>query len=172
MIGVLLADSKKRITNRATLTATDQGKIAVKLKRGWSLKFHFKLRTNTWKLPTWKVEAFMGPSKQQERPKTYRDTKLCSTPVDSIRNQNISVSSFSSAGSKLNSTWDQCKKQTLHQKSLQRQRNFSILFAEHGKSSTFKFAGTSKSQTLGKLASRCILKSTSSHSFLPFNTTQ
>ena len=140
----------------------------------------------------WKEEAFMGPSKQQERSKTYRDTKLCSTPMDSIRNQNISFSSFSSAGSKLNSTWVQYKKETLHQKSLLRQRNFNILSAEHGKNSTFKFPGTSKSQTLVELASRCtlhrrgcltnslcdrecsrcILKSSSSYSFIPFNTNQ
>ena len=117
------------------MTATDQGQIAVKLERGWSLKFHFKLRANTWKLPTWKVETFMAPSKQQERSKTYRDTKLCSTPVDRIRNQNISLLSFSSARSKLNSTWVQYKKQTLHQKSLLCQRNFNILSVEHGKSS-------------------------------------
>ena len=139
----------------------------MKLERGWSLKFHFKLRTNTWKLPTWKVEAFMGPNKQQERPKTYRDTKLCSTPVDSIRNQNISLLSFSSAGSKLNSTWVQYKKQT----SVKRvcYVKGTLTFSQR---STFEFPGTSKSQTLGKIASRCILKPTSSYSFLPFNTSQ
>ena len=76
------------------MTATDEGNItvtdfAVKLERGWSLRFHFKLRTNTWKFPMWKVEAFMGPSKQQERSKAYRDAKLFSTSVDNTRNLNI-----------------------------------------------------------------------------------
>ena len=46
------------------------------------------LRTNTWKLPMWKMEAFIGPVKQQERFKTYRAAKLCSTSVGNTRNQN------------------------------------------------------------------------------------
>ena len=53
--------------------------------------------------------SFMGPGKQQERSKTHRDAKLCSTTVDNTRNQNkltfSSLSSFSSSGSKLNSTY-------------------------------------------------------------------
>ena len=146
----------------------------MKLERGWSSRFHFQLRTNTWKLPVWKVEAFMGPGKQQERSKTYRDAQLCSTSVDNTRNQNELPLSFSSSGSKLNSTLVQYKKQTLHQKSLLRYSNCNILSVERKKleKSTFEFPSTSKSQTLGKLTSRCLLKSTSSYGFLPFNTSQ
>ena len=137
----------------------------MKLERGWSSRFHFKLRTNTWKLPMWKVEAFMGPGKQQERSKTYRDAKLCSTYVDNTRNQNKLLSSFSSSGSKLNATLVQYKKQTGHQNSLLLNSNCNILSVERNKleKSTFEFPSTAKSQTLGKLASRWVLKSTSSY---------
>ena len=146
----------------------------MKLERGWSSRFHFKLRTNTWKLPMWKVEDFMGPGKQQERSKTYRDAKLCSKSVDNTRNQNKLTSSFSSSGSKLHSTLVQYKKQTLNENSLLYHSNCNILSVERNKleKSTFKFPSTAKSQTLGKLASRCVLKSTSSYRFLPFNTSQ
>ena len=75
-----------------------------------------------------------------------------------------SLSSFSSSGSKLNSTLVQYKKQTLHQNSLLHHSNCNILSVERNKleKSTFEFPSTAKSQTLGKLASRCVLKSTSS----------
>ena len=78
--------------------------------------------------------------------------------------------SFSSSGLKLNSTLVQYKKQTLHQKSLLRYSNCNILSVERNKleKSTFEFPSTAKSQTLGKLTARCILKSTSSYGFLPF----
>ena len=115
----------------------------------------------------------MGPVKHQERSKTYRDAKLCSTSVDNARNQTNSLLSFSSSGSKLNSTLVQYKKQTLHQKSLLRYSNCNILSVERNKleKSTFEFPSTAKSQTLGKLTSRCILKSTINfllRGFLPF----
>ena len=94
LVGFSLADSKKRITNnRATqrlrlIRTNHSSDFAVKLERRWSSRFHFKLRTNTWKLPMWKVEAYIGPGKQQERSKTYRDAMLCSISVDNTRNQN------------------------------------------------------------------------------------
>ena len=146
----------------------------MKLERGWSSRFHFKLRTNTWKFPMWKVEAFMGPGKQQERSKSSRDAKLCSTSVDNTRSQKNSLSSFSSSGSKLNSTLVQYKKQTLHQNSLLRHTNCKILSVERNKleMSTFQFPSIAKSQTLVKLALRCVLKLTSSYRFLPFNASQ
>ena len=43
---------------------------------------------DTMKLPMWKVEAFIGPGKQQEGSKTYSDAKLCSTSMDNTRTQN------------------------------------------------------------------------------------
>ena len=102
----------------------------------------------------------MGPGKQQERSKTYRDAKLCSTSVDNTRNQNELTFKLS-LGSKLNSTLVQYKKQTLHQKSLLRYSNFNIRSVERNKleKSTFEFPRTAKSQTLSKLTARCVLKS-------------
>ena len=81
-----------------------------------------------------------------------------------------SLSSFSSSGSKLNSTLVQYKKQTLYENSLLHHSNCNILSVERNKleKSTFEFPSTAKSQTLGKLTSRCILRSTSSYGFLPF----
>ena len=146
----------------------------MKLERGWSSRFYLKLRTNTWKLPIWNVEAFIGPGKQQERFKIHRDAKLCSISVDNTRNQKNSLLSFSSSGSKLNSTLVQYKRQTLHQQSLLRHSNCNILSVERNKleKCTFEFPSTAKSQTLSKLASRCVLRSSSSYRFLPFNTSQ
>ena len=145
------------------------------MEKGWSSRFHFKLRANTWKLPMWKVEAFMGPGKQQERSETYRDAKLYSTSVDNTRNQKqLTLKLQFLAGSKLNSTLVLYKKQTLHQNSFLRHSNCNTLSVERNKleKSTFEFPSTAKSQTLGKLASMCVLNSTSSYRFLPFNTRQ
>ena len=85
-----------------------------------------------------------------------------------------SLSSFSSSGSKLNSTLVQYKKETLHQNSLLCHTNCNILSVERNKleKSTFEFPSVAKSQTLGKLALRCVLKLTSSYRFLPFNASQ
>ena len=70
----------------------------------WSSRFHFKLRTNTWKLPMWKVEAFMGPVNNKKDPKLTEMQCCARYQWITQETKTNSLSSFSSSGSKLNST--------------------------------------------------------------------